>query len=208
MRGSRGRREREGGRSLERRKGRRSRGACRAKSSRLGDSVAWGTGGRQIVLYCSLTEGTDGLRRRGRVSGCLAVWLSGETGEPMEVPRGCHWANWPDANYWRRANPTLPTATDWLAGQWELGGSCSSQGGGGRMAGRNKTPSLLHSPASTSHHITASPVRSHQPPPFLLGLARLYQCPSWMRPIRLSALLADAMAGSWSHLTSQQRRAS
>jgi hypothetical protein len=63
-----GREEEEGGRE-ERRKGRRSRGACRAKSSRLGDSVAWGTGGRQIVLYCSLTEGTDGLRRRGRVSG-------------------------------------------------------------------------------------------------------------------------------------------
>jgi len=37
-------REEGGGRREERRKGRRSRGACRAKSSRLGDSVAWGTG--------------------------------------------------------------------------------------------------------------------------------------------------------------------
>ncbi|KAF8242028.1 hypothetical protein K440DRAFT_182815 [Wilcoxina mikolae CBS 423.85] len=37
------------------------------------------------------------------------------------------------------------------------------------------------------HHIT-SPPPIHQPPPFLLGLAPSYQCPSWMGPIRLSEI--------------------
>jgi len=123
----------------------------------------------------------------------------------MEESRGCNWANWPDANYWRRANPTLPTATSgWLAsGSWAGAAAAREEDGWPKQ---NTVAAPLTSVHIASHHRLACPIAPASP--FLLGLARLCQCPSWMRPIRLSALLADAMAGSWSHLTSQQRRAS